>query len=69
MQESDQYYTIRQVKTDLQRMIDFCSTQLSRSLGNEENVYFKSRRFALIEVQRMIKYLRDPEEIPGKEQH
>ena len=66
MPPSDQYYTIRQVKTDLQRMIDFCSTQLSRSLGNEEIVYFKSRRYALIEVQRMNKYLRDNED-PGKD--
>lgn len=67
MPPSDQYYTLKQFRIDLQRMVDFCSTTLSRTLSNEERTYYSARKFALIEIQRMTKYMRDPDEIPGEE--
>ena len=48
MPPSDQYYTLKQFRIDLQRMVDFCSTTLSRKLSNEERTYYSARKFALI---------------------
>ncbi len=66
MPPSDQFYTVRQMRLDLQRAIDFCSTQLSRTLNQEETIYYQARRSAMIEALQISKQLRDFDTIPER---
>lgn len=67
MDNQNDFYTVKQFKMDLSKMLDFVNLQLTRTLTPTETVYYKARRSALKEVQRMTKYMRDYNEIPGKD--
>ena len=61
------YITVRQLRSDLQRQFDFCGTQLSRTLSHDEEIYYKARKYCLMEILQTVKHMRDPDEIPGEE--
>ena len=48
---------VNQMKKSLKQMIDFCSSQLTRSLQNDERIYYQSRKYALTECLQMTQQL------------
>lgn len=66
MDNKNNYYTCRQLRADLTRMLEFVRLQLSRTLSPTEEAYYRGRKFCLEEITRLAKHMRDPEEIPER---
>lgn len=60
------YITVRQLRNDLQRQLDFCGTQLSRTLTHDEEIYYKSRKYCLTEILQTVRHMRDYNESPER---
>lgn len=61
------FYTVRQLRSDLQRQLDFCGTQLSRTLSHDEDIYYRARKYCLTEILQTVKCMRDFNEDPRKD--